>query len=241
MAVSYLLKEHTSIQKIFFGSLVGVSALFFLFLPISFLTLLAVKIGVSILMILVTFSYANRTLFIKQISTLYLASIILGGIIYLLSDTFCYERQGILFLQNKTSIHFLIILLFGPILFYCYMKKLKEEKQNLTLVHHLELEVLGKKYQLEGFLDTGNQLKDPYKKRSVILLYDKNFLPKIEEGILVPFQTAKGTGLVRCVVPRKVIVDGKEFQNYLVGFLEEEVQIEGRNCILPNQMREELE
>ena len=238
---SYLLKEHTSMKRLLLGALIGALAIIFLFLPIHMVTLFFIKIMMSILMILGTFSYGNKKIFLKRLGILYLTSCLLGGTLYMFQDAFAYEKSGILFLRNETTFHFLFLFILGPMLFFQYLKQFREERQSLNLRHHIEFQALGKNFQVEGYLDTGNQLKDPYHKRSVLLIYEKDVLPNIEEAILVPFQTAKGNGIVRCVVPKNLTVDGKNFRNYLVGFLEEKIEIDGRSCILPNQMREELE
>lgn len=241
ITVSSLLKEWVPLKKIFLGAFLGGISIFFLFLSMNEITLFVVKIIISIFMILATFSYQNKEMFFKNIGTLYLSSFFLGGILYFFKDTFYYQKQGLLFLYQGTSPHFLLIILLGPFFLFFYRKQLKKEKRNLTLVHSLYFEALGKTFKIEGFLDTGNQLQDPFKKRSIILLYEKGFLPKIEEAILVPFETARGGGLVRCVIPKILTVDGKEMHNYLIGFLDKKIAVDGRSCLLPNQMREELE
>ena len=241
MAVAFCLKEKVTLKRLLFGAFLGGISIFFLFLPLNQVHLFFLKILVSIFMILGTFSYRNKTLFFKHLACLYFASFFLGGILYFLNDTFSYEKQGLIFFHKDISINFICILLLGPVFFYLYLKKLRVEKKNLSLVHQIRFEAFGKTFQVEGYLDTGNRLRDPFKKRSVILLYEKGLQPKIEESILVPFETAKGKGLVRCNLPETLYVDEKEMKNYLVGFLEEKVNLDGRSCILPNQMREELE
>ena len=241
MAVAFILKETVSIKKLLQGAFLGGMAIFFLFLPLNQILLFLLKILISVLMILVTFSYQNKTSFFKHLAILYFSSFLLGGMLYSLSDTFNYEKKGLLFLHQGPSIHLFIILIIGPFFFFKYLKIIKQEKRHLELVHTLQFEVRGRKYKIEGYLDTGNHLRDPYKKRSVILFHDKNFMPKIEEAILVPFETAKGKGIVRCLDPDLLLVDGKAIQHYLIGFLEEKIALDGRSCILPNEMREELE
>ena len=241
MVVSFLLKVHIKLRRFLLGAFLGGLSIFLLFLPISDVLLFFLKIAISIVMILATFSYQNKTLFVKQLGFLYFASFCLGGLLYALNATWSYERQGFLFLQKDTSLNFYLILILGPILFFSYFKRIWNEKKKVALIHFLEFEAFGKKFEVEGYLDTGNQLHDPYRKRGVILLYEKEFTPPLEKTIWVPFKTAEGSGLLSCIVPQNLKVDGKIKKNYLVGFTKSELNLQGRRCILPEQMREELE
>ncbi len=241
IAVSFFLKESILLRRFLLGALVGALSIFFLFLPLGDFLLFLLKIGTSILMILVTFSYQNKTLFLKHLLFLYFSSFCLGGFLYFLQNYFHYEKKGFLFFPKEVSIHFYLILILAPIFFFYILRKIWKEKKNFSLIHTIEFEVLGKSFQVEGYLDTGNQVKDPYKKRSIILLYEKGFSPPIEQTIFVPFKTAEGEGLLHCVIPSYLKIDGKEKENYLIGFTKEKINLEGRRCVLPNQIREELE
>ena len=64
--VSYFLKRRIKIYRILLGSLVGSFSVIFLFLPLSNISLLFLKIFTSILMIVITFGYKNKEYFKKN-------------------------------------------------------------------------------------------------------------------------------------------------------------------------------
>ena len=87
-------------------------------------------------------------------------------------------------------------------------------------------------------LDTGNNLIDPYKKRPVILVnYDaiKKYITN-EKELLVPYNNINSEGLLRCIKPKKIIINEKEFNNILIGLSFNKIYIDGIECILNNNM-----
>ena len=66
-------------------------------------------------------------------------------------------------------------------------------------------------------VDTGNNLYDPYKKRPVIIVSDKYI--KEDKYILVPYHTISGNGLLKCIKPDIIFIDGIGYKgNVLIGF-----------------------
>ena len=73
------------------------------------------------------------------------------------------------------------------------------------------------KLSLIGFVDTGNNLYDPYKKRPVIIVHNKYI--KEDKYILVPYHTINGNGLLKCIKPDIIFIDGIGYKgNVLIGF-----------------------
>ena len=190
LSVSLILKRHTKIYRIIIGSLVGGISIFFLFLNITSITLFFLKILIAILMILTTFGFKDIKYFIKNISYLYLISIVLGGALYLLNIEFSYKNKGLIFYHNGLSINIIILLIVTPILLYLYIKEMKDYKQNYSKYYKIEIIFKNNKnIILNAFLDTGNNLIDPYKKRPVILVnYNviKEYITN-EKELLVPY------------------------------------------------------
>ena len=113
------------------------------------------------------------------------------------------------------------------------MQKLKENYSNY---HKVEIVYNRKIYHLNGYLDTGNNLYDPYKKRGIILV-NLNLDYKPEKVIYTPFESLNNKGLVKCLKPDKIYIDKKEFTNYLIGLSDDKFKIEGINCILHSKMK----
>ena len=204
--------------RILLGALVGSMSILFLFLPLSSLTLFLLKLLVSIFMILVTFGYKNISSFKKNFFYFYILSIMLGGIIYFLDITFSYKNTGLIFFNNGLSINFIVLLIIGPIILFLYIKEQKEYKKNYTLIHTVEVKIKNKKYTYRAYLDTGNKLEDPYKKRAILLVYDKKLGFNYNDSILVPYQTIDGTGVLKCHKVDSIKIDNIEIKNKVNDF-----------------------
>ena len=92
---------------------------------------------------------------------------------------------------------------------------------------------------INGYLDTVNNLFDPYKKRAIILVnlkidYD------INDVIYSPYESLNHNGLVKCLKPDKLYVDKVLFKDYLIGLSNDEFKIDGIDCILHNNMKGKL-
>ena len=239
LSVSLILKRHIKIYRIIFGSLLGGLSILFLFFNITTTTLFFLKILIAVLMILTTFGFKDIKYFIKNISYLYLVSIVLGGALYLLNIEFSYKNNGLIFYHNGISINVIIILLITPILLYLYIKEMKDYKLNYSKYYKIEIYLKNNKtITLNSFLDTGNNLIDPYKKRPVILVnYDiiKKYITN-EKELLVPYNNINSNGLLRCIKPKKIIINKKEFTNILIGLSFNKIYIDGIECILNNNM-----
>ena len=236
LSVSMLLKRYTKIKRIFLGALTGGITFFFLFLNLSSFSLFFFKVIVSILMILVTFSYKNFKYTLTNLGYFYLTSIILGGGMYLLSDIFSYNNHGLLFYKNGFQTNYIVLLIVSPIILFFYIKKNLKVQENYQHYHKVEFLYKGKLYHLTGYLDTGNHLKDPYKKRGIILVNTK-LKYNLEEIIYTPYNALNYDGILKCLKVDKLYVDKKEFKNYLIGISNLKFQIDGIDCILHSSMK----
>ena len=233
---SKILKRVLSLKRLLLGSLIGTITLLFLFIDLSSLKLLLLKIIISSFMILITF---GKKEFFKNLTYFYLLSIILGGSLYLLDITATYENKGFIFVKNKYAINFILILIISPIIISKYIKEQSEYKTKISNKYQIEIYLNNDKYTLEAILDTGNTLTDPYKKRPVILI-DKEVNYKRKKIIYVPYKALNTTGVIPCILPDKIIINNKEFKNCLLGLSKDKFSLEGASCILPNKFKEDL-
>ena len=235
LSVTILLKRNIKFRRIIFGSLVGSLTIFILFFNLNNITLFLFKITISLIMMLVTFSFKNIKYTLTNLGYFYLVSIILGGGMYLLSDSFSYSSRGLMLYKNGMSFNYLVLLILSPVIIFFYIRETKKLKNSYSNYHKVDIVINRKTYHLNGYLDTGNNLYDPYKRRGVILVnikldYKNNF-------IYVPYSSLNHEGVVKCLKPKKVLIDGIEFKDYLVGLSNNKFKIEGIDCILPNKMK----
>ena len=235
--VDRLLKRNTKLFRIILGSIIGGISILFLFIPCSSFILFIGKIIISILMVIVTFSYHNIKYFMKNVISIYVLSIFLGGFLYFINDSFSYKNTGIIFFHNGFSINIILIIVITPFIVYFYIKNYKDNKK-YNNVHNVDIYLEDKVYSFSGFLDTGNNLVDPYKKRGVIIV-NKNLDLK-SDVLYVPFKTISDSGVLKCYKTSKVLIDKTyEFKNLLVG-VSSKATIDGIDCILPNIIKEEI-
>ena len=239
-AVNHLLKRKVKFYRIILGSLIGSLSILILFISINSIELFILKIVISILMILITFGYNNRKVFLKNIIYLYLVSIILGGSLYLLNDSISYNNKGIIFFNNGLSINIILMIIISPVIMYYYLKQNKNYKLNYSNYHDVVIHYNNKEYIFKGYLDTGNNLYDPYKRRAIILLNKNELFHNEKKIIYVPYQALNISGVVKCIKVDKIYIDKKEYKNILIGESINKINIDNIDCLLPNKLREEL-
>lgn len=235
--VKYLLKKRTKLIRLIIGSLIGSCSILFLFIPLNNISLFILKIIISILMITATFGAKN---FLKTYLYFYVLSIFLGGIMYFINDTFSYKNQGLVFFSNGLSINFIVMIIISPLVLYFYIKDKKNYETSKNNYYQVDIYINSKKYCLTGYLDTGNILKDPYKKRPVIIVNHEKLSFANKKKILVPYQTITNQGLMTCIKPDKVVIDDREIYNCLIGKSDNKFNLNDSDCILPNKFKEEL-
>lgn len=238
LSVSIILRRNTEIYKLLLGAFIGSISVLTLFIKITSLELFLLKILISILMCLISFKFKDIKYTLKNILYLYISSIILGGTLYLLNIEFTYKNQGIIFYKNKMSINFIILVIISPIIIYIYIKETKQLKNNYSNYHKVEIKIRDKIIKCTGFIDTGNKLKDPYKKRPIILM-NNNYLDENTLKIYVPVHTILGTNLIECTKIEELKIDNNIIKKeVLLGFINKKIKIDGIECLLNNEIME---
>ena len=241
MTVSIECKVFSKKRRLLISSFLGSLSTFLLFLPLNNFSLFLFKVVISIIMIIVGFKITSKELFFSLIKSLYGNSIILGGLIYFLNNQFSYKQKGFIFIHDGTSLNLIIILISSPIIFYLYHKMMKNEKKKRELLHSVSIRCKKGTINTLGFLDTGNNIKDPYKRRGVILINSSEINLSLEESILVPFKTVDSNSLLRCIEIEELKIDDNLITNkYLLGVSPKNIEIKGASCILANIIEEEL-
>lgn len=242
LSVSLILKRNVKLRRLLFGGFLGALSIFSLLIKLSSISLFFLKVGISILMLLAAFGYRNIRYFFKNFCYLYMASIILGGFLYFLNVQFSYKNEGLVFFHNGLSINFILLLLFGPVILYVYVRQCRSMKLSIQHFHKVDLCLSDDSWiHLNGYLDTGNQLYDPYGHRPVILVYHKKFNSSYDNKILVPFSTLNEKGVIPCQKIKQMRLDGKkDYFDVLIGISKQPFQMEGVDCIIHNDYKEEL-
>ena len=230
LTTSIVLKRNAKFYKLMLGAFVGSLSILFLFIKITSFQLFLLKILISILMLLISFGYKNIKYFLKNMLFLYTVSIILGGFLYFLSITFSYKNTGLVFYFKGLSINYIFLLISSPIILYIYIKESKMFKRIHNNIYKVKLEVENKIYELNGFMDTGNNLVDPYFYKPIILINKKI---KSKKNIIVPCSVALGNGSLNCV-KGKLIYKNRSYDVYVGTCFK--INIDGVDCLLNNKL-----
>ena len=227
LCVSVILKRNTNILRIILASLFGGLSVIFLFIKVSSLELFLFKIIISIGMILITFKYKNIKYTINNFIYLYLVSIILGGFLYII---------------NGTSINWLIVIVLTPITLFLYIHQTRKLKDEYSKKYSVEITFLnGFVARIMGFIDTGNNLIDPYKKRPILVINKKilnNYKPRT---ILVPCKTVNKDSVIKCFKIKKLVINNKLIsQEVLIGISDNNFNIEDVDLLLHRKVMEEI-
>ena len=234
-SVSVFLRRNVSLTRLIIGSFLGSVSIFSLFLNINSFQLFLIKLFISVIMCLTTFSYRNLKYTSKNMFYLYTTSMILGGFLYFLNVEFAYKQVGLVFYHNGLSINVIVLIVLSPVILYFYSKQIKELKNNYSNYYKVKIKINNHIIRCNGFLDTGNKLEDPYFHKPVIILDKRKIVFDINEFemILVPIITANGTSLIKCLKPEYVDIEGVGTKyNFLVGVMEEKIKIDGVDLIL---------
>lgn len=179
-----------------------------------------------ILMITIAFKYKNIRYFLTNMLYTYILSILLGGLIYLFNSK----------VTLNIYLNYLVIIILSIEVMTLYIKENKKIKNTYNNYYKVDIYFKDKeKISLIGFLDTGNNLYDPYKKRPIILV-DKKY-QKEDKFILVPYHTINGEGLLKCIKPEKVYIEKIGYKtNLLVAFSSSPSTINGVEVLLHKEL-----
>lgn len=219
MGVSIILERRTSYLRIILASLIGGISSLFLFT--SFNKIILEIISIFIITV-VSFGYRNIKYIFKNIIYMYILSTLLGGIIYMFNIR----------VSTNIFLSYLIIVIICIEVIFIYIKEMKKIKCIYNNYYKVNICFNnGKKIFLTGFLDTGNNLYDPYKRRPIILVSDKYI--SNDNYVLVPYHTLMGDSLLKCIKPKYIFIDGIGYKHdLLIGFTDNFKCLDGVDVIL---------
>ena len=230
LSVSFLLKRRASLTRIIISSSIGSLSTLLLFVIHNNFLLLIYKLLISIIMIIIAFKYNNFHYFKDNLIYLYIISIVLGGTIYLINNQISSINNGLIFTSNNLKINLFLLIIITPIIIYKYLKTTKNYQ--ITYSNYYDIDIYYNDLCIKGtaFLDTGNNLKDPYFKRPIILI-NKELINEPVKTFLVPYSVVNNQkGLLEVFSPKKIIVNNKKCKKTLLGL--SDININGIKIIL---------
>lgn len=219
LGTSIILKRNSNLIRIIISSLIGGVSSILLFDNINKILIEVISI---IIMVLISFGYKGVKYVLRNIFYMYLLSTLIGGIIYLFNVK----------VSNNIVINYFIIIVISSLVLILYIKENRKIKNIYNNYYKVDIYFKDKsKISVVGFIDTGNNLYDQYRRRPIILLSNKYI--REDNYILVPYYTMSGEGLLKCIKPDIIFIDGIGYKgNVLVGFSDSPKLIDGVDVIL---------
>ena len=240
-SVNYILRRNVKYYRIIIGSLFGnVSLLLFNFMKYRMLFIL-LKFIIASLICLITFGYKDIKYFIKNIVYFYLVGMLIGGVVYFFNIQFLNSNDGLV-LNNDYLFKYLIVIIVSLLFYYRYLSNMVLLRNNYSYYYKCYIYLDDdNKISVNAFLDTGNKLKDPYSNRDIILIDDRVLIDfNVNKPIFVPYNSLNNHGLLTCFKAKRIVIDGKEGNNFLVGISKEKMFIDGIDCIISTSLMEGL-
>ena len=217
---SCILKLNTKRYKLILSAFFGEISILYLFINISNVFLILFKLIICIVMIFISFGKCDIKEFIKRCVYFYILSFFLGGVLY--------------YFKIENIVKYEIYLLFIPLILNIY-KYFTYHLKTIINTHRRVTIYLdnGKVLFLNGFIDTGNSLIDPYTNKKVIIINKYVY----ENYYLVPYKTVDNESLLKCFKPNRVYIEGiGERHDVVVGVVKK--KFNGYDCLLNYELME---
>lgn len=156
-------------------------AIMLLFPPLSFLFTIAIKVALSVIMLLTAFGFGSIQQFVRHIGAFYgvnfaAAGAVLGVHYLLMSgsgelwDTMRFVNGTV---QPKLKLGIVFLFSIICVSFYIFRSVMTQRKERDLVAHHLaevKVTVGGLEYRCVGLVDTGNQLYEPLTRTPVMVM-----------------------------------------------------------------------
>lgn len=182
-----LAKLNTKRSRLAFGAFVASLLVpLSVFYPASFFTSVFGKVLFSILIILSAFGFKNMFRMIKLLFLFYFMSFSIGGgliaVHFLMQHPLTVSSGGFLTynMGYGDPISWLFVVIGFPVIWMFTKRRMDKhagDKIRYDGLYPVTIEIKNKSHSTDGFIDSGNQLVDPFTKKPVILC-DEEFLKK---------------------------------------------------------------
>lgn len=229
LSVNRVLKRHASLIRILISSLEGELSLLFLFILVSKIWLLLIRIIIAFVMCITSFKYKSISYSIENVIYFYMIATIMGGVSYIVYLSY----------ENK-MLYLVFLVLIIPLALYIVMK-LYSRRIVYQQLYRGSIEFYkGNEVFLNMYMDTGNSLVEPYTNKPIILvkeclvpIYDYKYL-------YVPFNSLNSNGLLKCIKVRNIVVNNKIIKNCYVGISDNKLMGVNVDCILNIKCLEDI-
>ena len=177
LLTAFLSANEVKRLRIFLGAGAASLSSLLIFAPeLSAFLELAIRLAVSLLIVLITFGFVNARRYIKSVIVFYAANVILAGGAMLVWSLFAPNglvvRNGAVFYNISPVL--LIVTCAAVYLISLLVSKIISRRKSRGREYSVSLEFEGKKAQVRGIVDSGNMLRDVISGAPVIVCdYEK--------------------------------------------------------------------
>ncbi|SDC35467.1 sigma-E processing peptidase SpoIIGA [Shouchella lonarensis] len=173
-----LLKRRFQHVRMLLGALIASAIVFLMFTPLAswFLHPL-VKLVYSAMIVVVSFGYRRMTYFLQGLATFYFVAFITGGGLFALHYFFQTDADVLAYLPGYglggPMISWIFVLICVPLVLYFAKQQVASfevKKVNSEQLVDVECWIDGVCVVVTGFIDTGNQLRDPMTRTPVMII-----------------------------------------------------------------------
>lgn len=201
-------------KKIYFASLIGAMYTFLIFIKIPFVTSLIGKVIVVGAMIYMTMEYRSVSDLIKGIVVFFIVSFTLCGLIFsfvLMQNQ--YYIGGKFSISNSSIKYMIISLMILYILIVRIVDYIRERALVKSLLYDIEISHNKERQYIKGFLDTGNELREPVTNLPCIIVERmclENFNIREEELFYIGYKTIGEKGKLKGFKGELVRIKGED-------------------------------
>lgn len=195
------------------------------------------KIASSLVIVAVAFSFHRLTQYIKSVLIFYFSSIIVLGV----TIAVCFVFELGFIAVNNSVIYFdlsagmIIVCALASYLLSCVVIRIYDRVLSKKEIYTLKIEYKGNSVTLLAFLDSGNNLREPFSNSPVIVVDKSKINFEIESFRYVPVNSVNGNGLLVAFKPDKIVLKsskGEEVIENAYVALSENIKNESYSALL---------
>lgn len=238
LAISRLYSLNLNRPRIIVGAVLGgIFSLLILLPEINFYINLIVKLFISLVVVLISFKVYSILNFVKLVASFYVVNFVFAGTVlfiwYFLDSKDIFVKNNTVYF-NISPLFFIIstLVTYSIIRFLTFLTGQKNSEQSFC---NLKIEQDNKTIDLKAKIDTGNNLKDPFSNKPVIVAeykFIKSIVPteiinffsnketksvSLDMGKItdlkfrtIPFNTILGSGIMPAFMPEKIKIIKKD-------------------------------
>ncbi|ABP66545.1 peptidase U4, sporulation factor SpoIIGA [Caldicellulosiruptor saccharolyticus DSM 8903] len=173
LITAYITRTNVSSFKILFTSiLASLYSLLQFYPPMQFLYSIFGKIIVSVIFVYLTFWPKKFFIFLRQLLSFYLVTIMFGGMVFFLY--YITKSSFVIDVQVKLK-NVLIALGCSLIVFKLSYELILKRMYKESLIRYIKFKINDAEYNCTAYVDTGNNLKEPFSGRPVVIV-ERNLL-----------------------------------------------------------------